>query len=107
LSVHLLMRSIIGLHEEEADSITIAPLLPHALRQVGAIYRVGSVPWGDHNLSVECTVRDAESYTAHVRRQSVEDTPGVSENVQQWSWEGVWGEGRTLSLPSTHQIFRE
>src|SRR5437016_11724395 len=41
LSVHLLLRYLLGLREEEVDKITIAPVLPQVLRRVGAIYRVG------------------------------------------------------------------
>ena len=67
LSIHLLMRYVLGLREEEAEKITIAPALPQALRRVGATYRVEPVPWGNCTLGLECMVRGAESYTMRVR----------------------------------------
>src|SRR2546421_9440258 len=46
LSVHLLLRYFLGLREEDAGKITIAPTLPQPLRGAGAIYPVGPVPRG-------------------------------------------------------------
>jgi len=109
LSVHLLMRYLLGLREEEADKITIAPALPQALRRVGAIYRVEPVPWGNYVLGIECTVRDAKSYTFRMRcaRRGMEEATQAVENEelrrpgreQTCEWEGAWGEERTLLLP--------
>src|SRR5437588_3694714 len=109
LSVHLLLRYLLGLREEEVDKITIAPVLPQALRRAGAIYRVGPVPWGRYVLSIECTVRDAKRYRLRLRcvvpaaGESLEGaqdraTPQEVEE-HECEWEGVWGEGRTLRLP--------
>src|SRR5207248_3220871 len=67
LSVHLLLRYLLGLREEEADRITVAPALPQALRRVGATYWVEPVPWGRYVLGIECTVRDAKGYTFRLR----------------------------------------
>ncbi len=106
LSVHLLMRYLLGLQEEEVDKITLAPALPHALRRVGATYRLEPVPWGNHVLAIECVVRDAESYTIRLRcvERAREETAeaGVLQQsvpVQKYEWEGTWGEQRTLQLP--------
>jgi hypothetical protein len=109
LSVHLLLRYLVGLREEEADKITIAPVLPQALRRVGAIYRVEPVPWGRYVLSLECTVRDAQRYRLRLRcvvpaaGEGLEDaqeraTPQETQE-HECEWEGGWGEGRTLYLP--------
>jgi hypothetical protein len=109
LSVHLLLRYLLGLREEEADKITISPMLPQALRRAGAMYRVEPVPWGRYVLSIECTVRDAKRYRLRLRcvvpaaGESLEDTKerATQQEVEEHEceWEGVWGEGRTLYLP--------
>ncbi len=109
LSVHLLLRYLLGLREEEVDKITIAPMLPQALRRVGAIYRLEPVPWGRYVLSIECTVRDAKRYRLRLRcvvpaaGESLEDaqekaTPQETQE-DECEWEGVWGDERTLYLP--------
>jgi hypothetical protein len=110
LSIHLLMRYLLGLREEEAGVIKVAPVLSQALRRVGATYRAGPVLWGKYMLHVECTVRDAQGYTMRVHC-SVQTTPdtqappapeAVQEPVEQlWEWEGEWGEERTLQLAQT------
>jgi len=109
VSVHLLLRYVLGVREEEADKITVAPALPQALRRVGAVYRVEALPWGDYVLGIACTVRDAKGYTVRVRceRRGMEEATQAieSEEVRQpgkeqiCEWEGAWGEGRTLLLP--------
>jgi hypothetical protein len=110
LSIHLIMRHLMGLREERADKITIAPALPQGLRHVGATYRVAPVPWGNYMLGIECTVRDSKGYTVRVRceRRGIEDDAtravqqdGLRQSVREQicAWEGTWGEGRTLLLP--------
>jgi len=106
LSVHLLMRYLLGLREEEVDKITLALALPHALRRVGATYRIEPVPWGNYVLAIECMVRDAEGYTIRLRcaERAREETAEArvlqqSVPVQKCEWEGTWGEQRTLQLP--------
>jgi hypothetical protein len=109
LSIHLLMRYILGLREEEADKITIAPTLPQALRRVGAIYLVEPVPWGNYMLGIECIVRDSKGYTIRIRcqKRGIEDANRAVQHDELWqaeieqicTWEGRWGEGRTLLLP--------
>src|SRR6266567_3049917 len=108
LSVHLLMRHLLGLQQEEVGVIKVAPVLPQALRRVGATYRVGPVPWGKYVLYFECSVRDAQHYTVRMRC-SVQAAPDalalltpepLQESAeQQWEWEGAWGDERTLHLP--------
>lgn len=109
LSVYLLIRHLLGLREEEAGMIKVAPVLPQALRRAGATYRVGPVPWGKYLLHIECGVRNAQGYSMRVRcstrgaiHQSPTDLP-VSESLQeaeeqQWEWDGAWGDERTLLL---------
>ena len=108
LSVHLLLRYLVGLDAEEANKITIAPTLPQSLRRAGAIYRVEHVPWGTYVLNVECSVKDAKSYRMQVQCWQAVDE-GIStdeyeadqENLMKkhtWNWEGPWGEGRTFQL---------
>jgi len=107
LSVHLLIRYIIGLREEEAHKITIAPFLPQPLRHVGASYGIKPLPWGDHVLSITCTVHDAQGYTLSLRCTSpehatTEEVFGSTElvvSVRECQWEGKWGEQRTVLLP--------
>ncbi len=100
LSVHLLLRYIMGLREEEAGSLIIAPVLPHALRKVGATYRVGPVQWGKYALQVACTVRDAENYTLHLSSSTVVDEERFVNSVaeKQWQLKGTWGEEHTIQL---------
>ena len=100
LSIHLLMRYVLGLREEEVDRLTVQPVLPQALRKIGARYLVGPVPWGRHVLHVECTVRDVRGYTMRIHC-SVQTTPETTQETpeQQWEWEGAWGDERTLQLP--------
>lgn len=109
LSIHLLIRYLLGLREEEADKITIAPTLPQALRRIGATYHVAPIPWGKYMLDIKCTVQDANSYklqlhctvpTAAENPASILDTVTQQEpQQQQCEWQGLWGEGRTLQLP--------
>lgn len=109
LSIHLLMRYLLGLREEEADKITVAPALPQALRRNGATYRAAPVPWGNYMLEIECMVRDAKGYTVriHCSRRGIKKAAEAVENeelrqpgtVQRCEWEATWGEGRTLLLP--------
>ena len=100
LSVHLLMRHLLGLHQEEAGEIHVAPVLPQALRRVGATYRVGPVPWGKYLLHIECAVRDVQSYTIRMRCSVQTALDAVQEVAeQQWEWEGAWGDEQILQLP--------
>jgi hypothetical protein len=108
LSVQLLLRYVMGLREEKVDTITIAPALPKALQRIGASYRVGPVPWGNHILGIECIVHDAKGYRMHLkytRRVKAGIDAAVagqvlprSEDELTISWEGSWGEGRTMQL---------
>src|SRR5712692_167447 len=87
VSVHLLIRHIMGLKEEEAGVLTVAPMLPQSLRRSGTSYKIGPLPWGKHVLSVECMVKDARGYTMR-----------LASETQQWEWEGTWGEEQTITL---------
>jgi hypothetical protein len=110
LSIHLVMRYLMGVREVEADKITITPALPQALRRAGATYRIAPIPWGTNVLGIECTVRDSKGYAVSIRckRRGIEDSATrdaqhdeflQSAKEQTCNWEGAWGEGRTLLLP--------
>jgi hypothetical protein len=97
LSIHLLIRHLLGLQEEKADTITIAPALPQALRRAGATYRIDTLPWGNHILNIEILLQNPNHYTVHLRCSNrVGATLAVAQKT---TWEGTWGEGRTLQLP--------
>ena len=119
LSVHLLMRYVLGLQEVEVDRLMVRPVLPQALRRKGATYKVGPVPWGKYVLSVECVVKDARRYRVRLRCVvPVEDVGEVGEIIEdvgrevveqseeehEGEWEGEWGEARTLQLPQLGTI---
>ena len=108
LSIHLLLRYLLGLREEEANTITVAPCLPLVLRRSQATYRVQPVQWGKYTLAVECVVRDADGYSLRLRcstrvdedmlgsEEIIERTPTI---VYTYEHEGTWGEQQTLHLP--------
>ena len=109
LSIHLLLRYLLGLQEEEVNRITIRPVLPQALRHTGATYRVEPVSWGRYMLYIECYVKDAKTYRLRLRcvvltaKENLVDievraTQQETEEYQ-YEWESAWGEGRTLQLP--------
>ncbi len=87
LSIFLVIRSIMGLKEEEAGALTVAPMLPQSLRRPGASYKLGPLPWGEHMLTMECTVKDAQGYMLR-----------LASETQHWDWEGRWGEERKITL---------
>src|SRR6266516_625814 len=107
LSVHLLLRYLLGLRENEPGRISVAPALPQALRRQGATYRATPVPWGTHMLDVECKVLDAKSYFIRVHCSPRVANEEVGQDVEaqihaashQFVWEGVWGEEKVLQLP--------
>jgi hypothetical protein len=105
LSIHLLIRYLLGLQEIEVDQITISPTLPQALRRSGAIYKVRPIPWGKHLLAVECIVQTANSYKIHLRcstrpiSMDLENVAGLESVEYECEWEDSWGRGRSLQLP--------
>lgn len=103
LSIHLLLRYLLGLREVEAEKILVAPALPQALRHSGATYRIEPLPWGRYLLRVECQVRGATGYAMYLQCITRDEAKGLDR--QSWftgeracSWEGTWGEARTLLL---------
>ncbi|MBO0789854.1 MAG: hypothetical protein J2P36_02755, partial [Ktedonobacteraceae bacterium] len=107
LSIHLLIRHLLGLCATDPNSITLAPTLPLALRRPGATYTIAPIPWGKCMLSLTCQVKTAHSYAAtlHVRPRVQEDLPAEKAEAQpetiseqKYHWEGVWGEERTFQL---------
>lgn len=101
LSIHLLMRYLLGLREEETRELTIIPALPRALRREGAVYRVAPIQWGNYVLSVQCTVQATDGYIMQVSCSASEGYifSGSAASEQQQEWEGKWGEERKLQLP--------
>jgi len=109
LSVYLLMRYIIGLREEEAGKITLAPAFPQSLRRAGAVYQAGPIPWGKYELHVTCTVQEPERYHMRVKclvplvasdgQQLDLDALSREPVEQQWEWDGIWGEPHAFQLP--------
>ena len=109
LSIHLLMRYILGLRAEEVDRLTVRPVLPQALCRLGATYQAEPIPWGGYTLHIACTVKDVQRYRLHLHC-TVPATGAKLDGVQQSAtqqetqeyqceWEGRWGEERTLQLP--------
>ena len=95
LSVFLLIRYVMGLREEEQGELSVAPVLPQALRRQGASYKIAPVQWGIYALSVECVVKDRSSFMMRIDCLTEESLP-----VQHWEWEGKWGEERKILLSS-------
>jgi hypothetical protein len=94
LSIHLLIRHLLGIHATDPNSISVTPTLPQALRRPAATYIIAPIPWGKYMLSLTCKVKNAHSYEAnfHVRPRAQEGQP------QEYHWEGSWGEERTFLL---------
>jgi hypothetical protein len=109
LSIHLMLRYLLGLQEEEPWSISIRPALPQALRRAGATYGVAALPWGKYVLTSECAVKDERRYLLDLRCATTItglEQAGVDEGAQRQvrqeyrtAWDGAWGEGQTLQLP--------
>ncbi|HEY6406903.1 MAG TPA: hypothetical protein VIY29_05490 [Ktedonobacteraceae bacterium] len=87
LSIHLLIRYILGLREEEPGILTVAPQFPRALKQPGATYRVGPIQWGQFALQVECRIKDESGYSITINCMG-----------KQQEWEANWGEERKIKL---------
>ena len=85
--------STLHAREEEQGALTIAPVLPQALRRKGASYKIAPIQWGRYALSVECIVRDAGSFIMRLSCLTEESQP-----VQHWEWQGTWSEERKIQL---------
>jgi hypothetical protein len=104
LSIHLLIRYLLGLQERHADTLSLSPMLPQALRRPQAVYRLEPLPWGAYLLSLECQVQQADRYRVHLycqpRAQGTDPaTDAGGREEQQCSWEDTWGRGRLVHLP--------
>lgn len=62
-------------------------MLPLSLRQPDAFYKLGPLLWGEHMLTVECTVKDAQGYTL-----------SLASETRHWEWDGRWGEEKNITL---------
>jgi hypothetical protein len=93
LSVFLLIRYVMGLREEEQGVLTVAPVIPQALRRKGARYVISPVRWGAYALSVECIVLDVDRFKMRLSCSTDDSLP-----AQLWEWEGKWGEERKIIL---------
>lgn len=89
LSLHLLVRHLLGLRTDDPHTLTLTPMLPQSLRRPGATYRIAPLPWGPHSLNLECTILDANRYTLHLH---------LSPEGQTSTWESTWGETHTIQL---------
>ncbi len=107
LSIHLLIRHVLGLSATNPDTIVLAPTLPQPLRRPGATYTVAPIPWGKHMLSFTCQVKNERNYAAtfRVRPRAQEDRPAEQTEArpemggeQVHQWEGTWGEEQTFQL---------
>ncbi len=106
LSIHLLLRYLLGMQEEEGRRISVRPVLAQTLRRPGATYRVETVSWGEYALSMECEVKDTQRYQLSLRclAASPDDAQPAAQEYSS-TWEGIWGEGRTLQLPQLTPSF--
>jgi hypothetical protein len=95
LGLHLFLRYLLGLREEEAGRLTVQPMLPQALRRNGSRYHVGPIQWGPFSLQATCSVRAGDQY--HFQLTASQD--GAS--AKSWEWEGRWGEARLIQLSSS------
>lgn len=103
LSIHLLIRYLLGLQERHAETLVISPVFPQALRRTHASYRIETLPWGAYLLGMECLVEEGDRYRVHLRCQrrtrgaAPDAAPGNEE--YQCTWEDRWGSGRLVHLP--------
>ncbi|RAQ98268.1 MGH1-like glycoside hydrolase domain-containing protein [Thermogemmatispora tikiterensis] len=95
LGLHLLLRYLLGLREEEAGKLTVRPMLPRALRRPGSRYHAGPIQWGAFALQATCTVEAGDQYHFHL---AASERNGPTAH---WEWEGRWGEGRLIQLSSS------
>jgi len=103
LSIHLIIRHLLGLRAIDPTTIALAPTLPQALRRPAANYTIAPIPWGKYLLSFTFRVKDTDNYEAilSVRPrtpagQQAEQSEMVGEQKHQW--EGTWGRERTFQL---------
>lgn len=87
LSILLVIRYLVGLQEEEAGTLIVAPMLPRNLRRPGASYKLGPLPWGQSILTIECLVKDEQGYTLR-----------LASETQNWEWDSRWGEEKKVAL---------
>lgn len=111
LTVHFLMRYLIGLREDSPTAFRLLPALPAAWRRRGACYTIGPLPYGGRALTltyrvpadaaatkealeVELTVagvagaivaRDAQD-----GRVLAQGEPDASTGVARLTWRGAW-----------------
>lgn len=96
LGVHLLIWSLLGLRAEGFERLVVVPQLPRGLRQPGANYRLGPLPWGRFVLQVSCEVLSSEQFHFHLTATGEEGDPAHVKH--EWDWSGSWGEPRTIDL---------
>lgn len=108
LTTHCLLRYIVGVRELSPTSLRLTPALPHRLRRPGASFSVGSLPFGDGDVTVTYQISpdgDADAVdialdvtgTTHglVARDpqdgralavSAESTSGAARIGWRWAW---------------------
>lgn len=102
LSIHLLVRYLLGLQERRADALYISPAFPQALRRPRTAYRIEMLPWGAYLLSIECLVEQADRYRVRLscqKRVHRPDPDPAARVEEHCAWADTWGSGRLVQLP--------
>jgi hypothetical protein len=103
LSIHLLIRYLLGLQERHADALSISPAFPQVLRRPHTEYHIEPLPWGAYLLSLQCLVEETDRYRVrlHCQRREPETghDPAAGREEYHCEWEDVWGCGRLVHLP--------
>jgi hypothetical protein len=104
LSIHLLIRYLLGLQERQADTCLLSPVFPQALRRPHTGYRIEPLPWGAYLLRLECVVEESDRYRVRLscqrrRMPAADDDPAVGHDEYHCEWEDAWGCGRLVQLP--------
>jgi len=103
LSIHLLIRYLLGLQERQADTLSLSPVFPQALRNLHTGYQLEPLPWGAYLLRLECLVQEADRYLLrlHCQKRVPEKGYDLTAEIDEYhcAWEDRWGCGRLVHLP--------
>ena len=116
LTVHFLIRYLLGLREEAPDRLRLVPSLPPALRRRAATYSAGPLPYGCHALTLTYAIQPEGDEVAialdvagaagavvardaatgrELARSAQEETRGDCATVR---WQGAWGRTAVVEL---------
>jgi mannosylglycerate hydrolase MGH1-like protein len=111
LTVHFLVRYLVGLREDSPTSFRLVPALPAAWRRRGACYTIGRLPYGgraltltyrlpadaavaketlDIELAVAGTARPLVARDAQDQRVLARGEPAGGTGVARLAWRGAW-----------------